>query len=62
MAKLVKRRKEGTVGLVVPEPMATLVRQFLQQGELGDLWKLTNGHGQWEILEVEPETVLANGN
>jgi probable phosphoglycerate mutase len=60
MTKLLKRHKRGVIGLVVPEPLATLVRRFLQQGELGDLWKVTNGHGHWEALRIEPEEVLAH--
>ncbi len=62
ITKLAKRHKEGVIGLVVPEPLASLVRRFLRHDELGDLWKLTNGHGRWEVLTVEPEEVLANGN
>jgi broad specificity phosphatase PhoE len=62
MTKLLKRHKEGTIALVVSEPLATLVRRFLQHGELGDLWKVTNGHGRWEVLEIEPEEVLAHGD
>ncbi len=58
MTKLLKRHKQGVIALVVPEPLASLVRRFLQQGDLGDLWKVTNGHGAWEILEIEPEEVL----
>lgn len=60
MTKLLKRHKEGVIGLVVPEPLASLVRRFMQQEELGNLWKVTNGHGQWEVLEVEPGKVLAH--
>src|SRR5574340_1683955 len=59
MTKLLRRHKEGIIALVVPEPMATLVHRFVQPGELGDLWKLTNGHGRFEILEVKPEELLA---
>jgi len=62
LTKLLKRHKQGVIGLVVPEPLASLVRHFVHQDELGNLWKVTNGHGRWEVLEVEPETVLANGN
>lgn len=62
ITKLLKRHKQGVIGLVLPEPLASLVRHFVQRDELGDLWKLTNGHGQWEVLVVEPEAVLANGN
>ena len=55
MTKLLKRHKEGVVGLVVPEPLASLVRGYLlHQGELGDLWKATACHGRWEVVEVQP--------
>ena len=62
MTKLLKRHKEGIVGLVVPEPLASFVRQFVQHDELGDLWKITNGHGRFETLDVQPEVVLAHGS
>lgn len=60
ITKLLKRHKEGMIALVVPEPLASLVRRFFQHGELGNLWKKTNGHGRWEVLEVEPEQVLSH--
>jgi broad specificity phosphatase PhoE len=59
MTKLLKRHKQGVIGLVVPEPLASLVRRLLGQGELGNLWKASNGHDRWEVLSVEPATVLA---
>ncbi len=59
MAKLLKRHKEGVIGLVVSEPMASLVRHFIQQDELGDLWKVADEHGHFESLEVEPGELLA---
>ncbi len=58
VAKLLKRHKEGVIGLVVPEPLLSLVRRFLSHGELGDLWKAPNGHGPFEVLAVDPEAVL----
>jgi probable phosphoglycerate mutase len=60
MAKLLKRHKEGTIGLVVPEPLASIVRHHLNQTELGDLWKAVEEHGHWEILEVGPKPVVAS--
>jgi len=60
MTKLLKRHKEGIIGICVPEPLLSLVRHFITHGELGDLWKPTNGHGRVEILQVEPEEVLLN--
>lgn len=60
MSKLLKRHREGVVGVVVPEPLATLVRRFITQGELGDLWKVTAEHGRWEVLEAAPATVAGS--
>lgn len=61
MPKLLKRHKDGAIGLVVPEPLASLVRCFFGQGELGDLWKATAEHGRWEVLEVEPGALTPSG-
>lgn len=52
--KLLKKHKEGAIALVVPEPLASLVRRVVNHRELGDLWKASSEHGQWEILEVRP--------
>jgi broad specificity phosphatase PhoE len=57
MAKLLKRHKEGVIGLVVSEPLASLVRCLFNHGEPGNLWKATSEHGRWEVLEVLPETL-----
>lgn len=61
MAKLLKRHRDGVIGLVVPEPLASLVRRFLNHGDLGNLWKAASGHGRWEVLEVQPETPAHSG-
>jgi broad specificity phosphatase PhoE len=55
--KLLRKHKEGVIGLVVPEPLASLVRWHLKKDELGDLWKALAGHGRWEILDLEPAAV-----
>jgi probable phosphoglycerate mutase len=57
MAKLLKRHKEGVIGLVVSEPLASLVRWLFNHDEPGDLWKAASEHGRWEVLEVQPETL-----
>jgi len=59
IVKLLKRRKEGVIGLVLPEPLLSLARRFITHGVLGDLWKAPNGHGRFEILDVDPDEVLA---
>lgn len=60
LARLLKRHKEGAIGLVVPEPLASLVRQFVRHGELGDLWKASAEHGRWEVLEVQSPVQALN--
>ena len=55
MSKLLKRHREGVIGLVLLEPLASLVRHYVNRDELGDLWKVTADHGRWEVLEVEPK-------
>ena len=62
LTRLLKRHKDGVIGLVVSEPLASLVRRFVSREELGDLWKSPNGHARWEILRLEPEEVLAQSN
>lgn len=59
MTKLLKKHKEGFIGVCVPEPLLSLVRHFITREELGDLWKPANGHGRVEILAVTAEGVLA---
>jgi broad specificity phosphatase PhoE len=59
IVKLLKRRKEGVIGLVLPEPLLSLARRFITHGALGDLWKAPNGHGRVEVLQVDPDEVLA---
>jgi len=54
MAKIMKRHKEGVVGLVVPEPLASLVRRYFTHAQLGDLWQATQEHGDWEVLSPAP--------
>jgi broad specificity phosphatase PhoE len=58
MMKLLKRHKDGMIGVCVPEPLLSLFRCFVTHGQLGDLWKPVNGHGRVEILQLEPEEML----
>lgn len=57
MTRLLKRHKEGVIGLVVPEPLASLVRRCVTRDALGNLWNAAAEHGRWEVLEVQPEVV-----
>ena len=59
IVRLLRRHKDGTIGLVLPEPLLSLARRFVTHGELGDLWKPARSPQRWEMLEVDPEFVLA---
>jgi broad specificity phosphatase PhoE len=61
IARLLKKHKHGVVGLVVPEPLASLVRVHLGQGELGDLWRANSEHGHWELITIQSKTVAHSG-
>jgi broad specificity phosphatase PhoE len=61
LVKLLRRRREGVIALVLPEPLRSLARRFVSRGELGDLWKAPNGYGQFEVLDVDPEEIIAAG-
>lgn len=52
MAKLTKKHKSGVIGMIVPEPLASVVRWHLGAGELGDLWRAGAAHGQAELITV----------
>jgi len=58
MSRIFKKHKEGLVAIVASEPMATLIRRYIDRGQLGDLWKAAiEAHGRWDLLEVKPEAV-----
>jgi probable phosphoglycerate mutase len=62
LTKLLKRHGEGTIGLVLPEPLLSLARRFLTQEELGDLWRPAEGRPRWELLTVRPEIIFASSS
>lgn len=61
ITRLWKRHKEGVVALVVPEPLASLVRCYVNHEELGDLWKASTEHGHWEVLTFNPRVEVQSG-
>jgi broad specificity phosphatase PhoE len=61
LTRLVRKHKTGTVALVVPEPLASVVRSTLVHGEVGDLWKAECESGGWERISVQPEKLALTG-
>ncbi len=59
MTKILRWHKAGVIALVIPEPLASLVRRYFKHDDLGDLWKALSSHGCWEVLDLEPAVVPA---
>jgi broad specificity phosphatase PhoE len=56
--KILKKHSDEFVGVIAPEPLATLIQSYLAQSEMGDLWKLGASCGTWEIISVEPQRLV----
>jgi phosphoserine phosphatase len=50
--KLIRKHQGGRIGLIVPQPMASIVRFTLVAGSFGDLWKSELDFGQYETIQV----------
>ena len=51
--RLLRKHRSGTIALVLPEPLFSLVQHVLAPGELGDLWKAECQCGGWQLLDLE---------
>jgi broad specificity phosphatase PhoE len=60
LRKLLKKHEGDVIGLVVPDPLARVVRSYLLNAQLGDLWHATDEHGHWETINVEPNVVVTS--
>lgn len=56
---LKKHRDDVAIALVIPEPLASVVRHVVRQDELGDLWKSPDVCGKWEVVEI-PATLAGS--
>lgn len=52
LEKLLLKHKSGSVGFLVPEPMASIVQSFYGGGAVGEIWKKEQDSGTFERLEV----------
>ncbi len=59
LEKILRRHRQGVVALVVPEPLASLVRSELDRSALGDLWRAETQCGGWELIEVPSAQLFA---
>ena len=60
LEKIARRRKKGTVVMVVPEPAASVLRQQISKtGSLGDLWQAECRCGAWESIPLATDGVVS---
>ena len=57
--RLIKKHNNQTVVLVAPEPLTSLMKSYLEQSEIGDLWETFHDCGSWNVVEVEPRQLSA---
>ena len=58
--KLVRRHRNGTICMVIPEPLASVVRCHLLGCDFSDVWTHQLDAGTWELLTLhQPMTVSA---
>lgn len=55
---ILKRHHSGTIGIVLCEPTASIVRCYLKSEEAKNLWNFIGKHGLWEPVEINPPTLL----
>lgn len=56
LAKLAKKHKVGTVAILVPEPLTSLLHCMLLQETVGSLWRTDGEKGPpWELIEMPAE-------
>ncbi len=51
LAKITRKRKTGTVAIVVANPLASIVRHLLTGDPLCDMWNPSNQVARWELIE-----------
>lgn len=56
LAKLAKKHKQGSVGVLVPKPLYSVLHSILLQESVSDMWGTANGSSPaWELLEIPAE-------
>jgi broad specificity phosphatase PhoE len=59
MKRLLKKHKRGVIALVVPDPLASILRCCVERSELGNMWKAECDFGGWELLELTSAEALS---
>ncbi|SRR6056297_530226 len=52
LRKISRKYRDGAIALVIPDPLASIVRSLLSGEELRDLWKSETDSGTWELVDA----------
>ena len=52
LKKLLRKHRSGVIALIAPEPLASMIRSYMTDTELGDLWKAECEKANWEIITL----------
>ncbi len=59
--KWIKKHKEGTIALVLPEPLASVLNHLLKDAEFGNLWQCCcHSRPAWELISAPEPLVTAS--
>ncbi len=53
LKKCVRKSNGGVVAIIVPDPLATVMRSLLTGSDFRDLWKSQTDDGQWSMIESD---------
>jgi broad specificity phosphatase PhoE len=52
---IIKRHADEVIGIVVPEPVASLVRCYIAQQDPARIWELRESDRPWQSVDLVPE-------
>jgi phosphoserine phosphatase len=53
LSKLLKKHSEGAIGILIPDPMASIAKRCVLGGRLGDIWQLEKDSGTFESVHLQ---------
>lgn len=60
LRKIIRKHRDGAIAMVIPDPLASIVRSLLSGEELRDLWKSETDAGTWELIEPDQTAAKAH--
>jgi broad specificity phosphatase PhoE len=58
IAKLFKHRTDPLIAVIVPEPLASVIRNVVRHDAWGDLWQSATETPRWQVIDM-PEAAAA---